>query len=133
MVVEFNAIMNTNTWKLVPKTSDMKIIGCKWIYKIKKKTDGSLDKYKARLMAKSYNQRKGVDFFETFNPFIKTATIRLVLALAVSNNWHMRQLDVQNAFLHGDLLEDVFMIQPPGLSTFSIQIMFVNFKSPCMG
>nr|AAK02020.2 Putative gag-pol polyprotein [Oryza sativa]AAP52036.1 retrotransposon protein, putative, Ty1-copia subclass [Oryza sativa Japonica Group] len=111
---EFEALVHNKTWHLVPPQKGVNIIDCKWVYKVKRKADESIDRYKARLVAKGFKQRYGIDYEDTFSPIVKAATIRLVLSLAVSQGWSLRQLDVQNAFLHGFLEEDVYMRQPPG-------------------
>jgi hypothetical protein len=90
------------------------IVDCKWVFKIKRNADGTLNKYKARLVAKGYNQQYGIDYEDTFSPVVKAATIRLFLSIVVSRGWSLRQLDVQNAFLHCVLDEQVYMRQPPG-------------------
>jgi histone deacetylase 1/2 len=114
MDAEYDALMKNKTWHLVPPRKGRNIIDCKWVYKIKCKQDGSLDRYKARLVAKGFKQRYGIDYEDTFSPVVKAATIRVVLSIAVSRGWTIRQLDVHNAFLHGLLEEDVYMKQPPG-------------------
>ncbi|PNX95813.1 retrovirus-related Pol polyprotein from transposon TNT 1-94 [Trifolium pratense] len=115
MQSELNALANNHTWKIVDLPAGVKPIGSKWVYKIKRKADGSIDRYKARLVAKGYNQIEGIDYFETFSPVAKMTTIRTVLAIASIQRWHVHQLDVDNAFLHGDLDEDVYMKIPQGL------------------
>ncbi|KAJ4776116.1 hypothetical protein LUZ62_060373 [Rhynchospora pubera] len=114
MQTEINALALNKTWTLVTPPTDARVIGCKWVYKIKRRSDGSIERYKARLVAKGYHQQEGVDYFDTFSPVVRPTTIRVVLSLAVSHQWPIRQLDVNNAFLHGDLTERVYMDQPPG-------------------
>lgn len=114
MDVEFEALLKNKTWHLVPPQKGRNIVDYKWVYKIKRRSDGRIERYKARLVAKGFKQRYGIDYEETFSPVVKAATIRLVLSLAVSKNWCLRQLDVTNAFLHRYLEEDVFMKQPSG-------------------
>jgi histone deacetylase 1/2 len=132
MNIEFDALLHNGTWNLVPKPSNANLVGCKWVYQIKRKCNGDIDRFKARLVAKGFHQQEGVDFSETFSPVVKPTTVRLVLSLTVSRGWPLRQIDVQNAFLHGYLHKDVYMSQPPVLFTLSFQTMFVNWKNLSM-
>ncbi|PNX68147.1 hypothetical protein L195_g056008, partial [Trifolium pratense] len=112
---ELEALHKNQTWKLVPRTPNLHVIGSKWVFKSKLKPDGSLDRLKARLVAKGYHQVDGVDYTETFSPVIKPGTIRLIITIALVQKWSIRQLDVKNAFLHGVLSENIYMEQPPGI------------------
>lgn len=114
MALEMNALALNKTWTLVPLPPNHQPVGCKWVYRIKRRADGSIERYKARLVAKGYHQIEGIDYFDTFSPVVRPTTIRTILSIAVSSHWPIRQLDVHNAFLNGDLTEQVFMTQPPG-------------------
>ena len=110
---EFKALIDNKTWNFVPIPLNHPVIGCKWIYKVKPSADKA-HKYKSQLVAKVFLQEGGIDYHETFSSVIKVTTIRILLALLVSQSWHIQQLDISNAFLHGDLQEIIYMDQPPG-------------------
>ncbi|CAH9126270.1 unnamed protein product [Cuscuta epithymum] len=116
MQKEVNALEENNTWTLVHLPPGKKVVDSKWVYKIKYKPNGDVERYKARLVAKGYTQVEGVDFHETFAPVAKLVTVRCMLAVAAKRNWIVHQLDVNNAFLHGDLSEDVYMRMPQGFT-----------------
>ncbi|GJY10247.1 ribonuclease H-like domain-containing protein [Tanacetum coccineum] len=106
---EMDALYKNDTWDI----SDLPI-GGKWVYKIKYKSSGEIERYKARYVVKGYNQKEGIDFDEAFSPVVKIFTVRCLINLAVQYNWCLSQLDINNAFLYGDLSETVYMDLPEG-------------------
>ena len=91
-----------------------KPLGYKWIFKRKMKTDGTIDKYKARLVIKGYKQKEGLDYFDTYSPVTRITSIQMVLAIAALRNLEIHQMDVKTTFLNGDLDEEIYMEQPEG-------------------
>ncbi|CAL2226755.1 unnamed protein product [Prunus armeniaca] len=106
MAEEIQALQLQGTWNLVPPPPDKNIVGCRWIYKIKRNSYGTISRYKARLVAQGFSQEHGLDYDETFSPVVRHTTVRLVLSLVTMFKWDLRQLDVKNAFLHGELQEE---------------------------
>ncbi|MCH85062.1 histone deacetylase, partial [Trifolium medium] len=129
MKEEFDALQKNQTWSLVSLPPNRKAIGCKWVFRTKENPDGSINKLKARLVAKGFHQLQGFDFNETFSPVIKPVTIRLILSLAISYKWSLKQLDINNAFLNGSLDEEVYMVQPQGSSTSLVQNLVNQLNS----
>jgi hypothetical protein len=105
------------TWDLIPKLAGTSIIGCRWVLTVKQNPDGIVDRLKARLVAKGFTQTYGLDYTETLSPVAKLNSIRIIISLAANLDWPLHQLNVKNAFLHGDLTETVYMAQPPGFES----------------
>ncbi|GKE58496.1 ribonuclease H-like domain-containing protein, partial [Tanacetum coccineum] len=112
MLNEYNALITNGTWVLVPHPAIVNVVCCMWLFKHKFHADGSLSRYKARLVTNGCSQQQGIDCDDTFSPVVKPATIRTVLSLAVLRAWPIHQLDVKNAFLHGHFFVTVYMHQP---------------------
>ena len=115
MAEELTTLHQTHTWDLVQLPQGKRAIGSRWIYKIKTKSDGSVERYKAKLVAKGYSQEYGMDYEETFAPVAKMTTIRMLIVVASVQKWHISQLDVKNVFLNGNLHEEVYLQPPPGV------------------
>jgi len=111
---EVESILQNHTWELVDLPPGCKPLGYKWIFKRKMKADGSIDKYKARLVIKGYRQREGLDYFDTYSPVTRINSIRMIIAIAALRNLEIHQMDVKTAFLNGDLDEEIYMEQPEG-------------------
>ncbi|KAJ0852133.1 putative RNA-directed DNA polymerase [Helianthus annuus] len=115
MEVEMDALRKNDTWERCTLPPGKKPVGCRWVFSIKYKPDGAVERYKARLVAKGYTQTYGIDYSETFSPVAKIDTIRVLFSIAANKGWPLLQFDVKNAFLHGELKEEVYMEVPPGL------------------
>jgi hypothetical protein len=111
---EMGSLRENKTWELTNLPAGARAIPCKWVYKLKTNPDGSINKYKARLVVKGFSQRQGIDYTETYSPVAKLGTIRAVLSIAAEERMHLTQFDVSTAFLYGDLEETIYMQQPEG-------------------
>ena len=116
MKEELDALHETGTLDPVDLPSRKSAIGCKWVYKIKTRSDGIVDRYKARLVARGFTHEYGIDFEETFTPVARLSSVRTLIVVSADRKWPLFQMDVKNAFLNGELSEEVYMKLPPGYS-----------------
>jgi ATP-binding cassette subfamily B (MDR/TAP) protein 1 len=114
---EMSSLLKNKTWELTTLPEGKKALQNKWVYRVKTEHDES-KRFKARLVVKGFQQKKGIDYSEIFSPVVKLTTISVVLGIVAAENLHLEQLDVKTAFLHGELEEDIYMQQPEG---FEIQ------------
>ena len=122
MKEELDALTKSHTWDLVTLLPRQSVVGCKWIYKIKTHFDGSIEHYKARLIAKVFTQEYEIDYEETFALVARISSVHALLAVAAASKWDLFQMDVKNAFLNGELSEEVYMQPPPSLSVDSNKV-----------
>ena len=114
MIEEYQLITKNDVWEIVPRLEKKSIMNSKWIYNIKHAADGSIEKYKARFVARGFSQKEGKDYEETFAPVARYTSIRTILALATVMKWKIHQMDVKTTFLNGVVEEEVYVEQPLG-------------------
>ncbi|KAI3767934.1 hypothetical protein L2E82_18363 [Cichorium intybus] len=129
---ELSSLDKNQTWSLVKLPAGKKALQNKWVFRVKDEIDGS-KRYKARLVVKGFQQKRGVDYNEIFSPVVKMTTIRMVLGIVASEDLHLEQLDVKTAFLHGDLEEDIYMAQPEGFPTVGKENLVCKLKKSLYG
>jgi hypothetical protein len=112
---ELKALRTFNTWKEVEPPKNRNVVSSKWVFTIKRAEDGSIARFKVRLVARGFSQRYGVDYEETFAPTVKYDSLRLILSLAASEGLEVHQLDIENAYLAGELKEEIYMSPPDGI------------------
>ena len=116
MKEELDALHKTRTWDLVDLPFRKSTINFKWVYKIKTQSNGTIDRYKARLVARGFTQEYGIDYEETFAPMARLSSVKTLIVVSTARKWSLFQMDVKNAFLNGELSEKVYMKLPPSYS-----------------
>jgi hypothetical protein len=111
---QIDLILSNGTWELSERPHGCKPVGCKWVFMKKLRPDGTIEKYKARIVVKGYTKREGEDYFDTFSPVARLTTIRVLLSMAASYGLIVQQMDIKTAFLNGELEEEIYMDQPDG-------------------
>lgn len=126
---EMESLLKLKTFELVHKPADKPVIGCRWVYKVKRDKSGHIDKLKARLVAQGFAQQHGVNYFETYSPVVKCSTIRLLMAIAVKCDFKIEQIDIRNAYVNSDLGEEIYMRQPKGFESSDKSKVLKLYKS----
>ena len=132
-VEEYSSIMMNDVWEVVPRPEDRSVVGSRWIYKIKYVADGSIEKYKARFVAKGYTEKKGIDYEETFAPVARYTSIRSVISLAAQMGWEIHQMDVETTFLSSVIEEEVYIEQPESFETREKRTHVCSLKKSLYG
>jgi hypothetical protein len=114
MTEEYQSIIKNDVWEIVPRPKSKDVVSSKWLFKIKHAADGSIEKYKARFVARGFSQKEGIDYEETFAPVARYTSIRTIIALAAKMKWKLHQMDVKTTFLNGVIEEEVYIEQPQG-------------------
>jgi hypothetical protein len=122
MTEEYQSIIKNDVWEIVPRPKSKDVVSSKWLFKIKHAADGSIEKYKARFVARGFSQKEGIDYEETFAPVARYTSIRTIIALAAKMKWTLHQMDVKTTFLNGVIEEEVYIEQPQGFEVEDIEV-----------
>jgi hypothetical protein len=133
MVEEHQSIMKNEVWEIVPRPKEKSVVISKWVYKIKHAADGSMNKYKARFMARGFSQKEGEDYDETFAPVARYTSIRSIISLVASMGWNLHKMDVKTTFLNGAIEEEVYIEQPQGFEVHSRDTHVCRLKKALYG
>ena len=133
MTNEIESLHKNEVWDIVDLPEGCKAIGSKWVFKRKRDADGNIARHKARLLAKGFTQKSGIDYDEIFSPVVRFESIRAIIALAAKHNLQLHQIDITTAFLNGELKEDIFMKQPEGFEIRGIEHMVCKLKKSIYG
>jgi hypothetical protein len=114
MTEGYQSIMKKDVWDIFPRPEGKPVVTSKWIYKIKHAADGSVEKYKARFVARGFSKVEGIDYEETFDPVARYTSICTIIYLATSMGWRLHQMDVKTTFLNGEIEEEVYIEKPDG-------------------
>ena len=133
MKEEMESMAKNQVWEIVELPKEVKVVGCKWVYKTKKDSNGNVERYKARLVAKGFTQREGIDYHNTFSPVSKKDSFRIIMALVAHFDLELHQMDVKTAFLNGDLDEEVYMKQPEGFCSNEDSHLVCKLKKSIYG
>jgi hypothetical protein len=133
MMEEYQSIMKNDVWDIVLRPKGKSVVTSKWIYKIKHTADGSIEKYKARFVARGFSQKEGVDYEETFSPVARYTSIRMVISLASVMKWKIHQMDVKTTFLNGVIEEEVYIEKPQGFEVHGRKTHVCRLKKALYG
>jgi hypothetical protein len=130
---EYQSIIKNNEWEIVPRPKSKNVVSKKWLFKIKHATDGSIEKYKARFVARGFFQKEGIDYEETFAPIAIYTSIRTIIALAANIKWKLHQMDVKTTFLNGVIEEEVYIEKPQGFEVKDMKSHVCKLKKSLYG
>ena len=125
--------MKNDVWDIVPKLENKSVVSSKWIYNIKHAADGSIEKYKARFVARGFSQKEGIDYEDTFSPIERYTSIRMIMALSSMMKWDLQQMHINTTFLNGMIEEEVYIKQPQGFEVKDIVTYVYKLKKDLYG
>ena len=133
MQEEYSSIMKNDVWEVVPRPEGKSVVTSRWLYKVKHATDGSIEKFKARFVARGFSQVEGVDYEETFAPMARYTSIRSIISIAAKMGWKIHQMDVKTAFLNGFIQEEVYIEQPQSFEVHGKESHVCRLKKALYG